>query len=341
MIIIIKNIMIRFSVIVPAYKVEQYLSKCIESIIRQTYLNLEIILVNDGSPDGCLQIMEYYAAKDKRIRVISQTNMGLSEARNAGLKIATGDYVAFVDSDDWIEKEMFEVLAAHLDSEPSDYTCFRLQFDNEKTGTCFVYGKPYSIMKLEESENILKDTLNLTHIPTSAWSKVYNRTFLEKHVLRFEKGIVNEDTLFSIQAACYARKVTFVNKVLYHTTEREGSISRSSQERLFLDMHKAFLKAKECLVETGYFDSFQNRYEARYLRSILYNQLQAAQRLSYREFVKIMASCFQHTFYRQYNVGSVRRYLSLNYRIMLIFSKSLLLFFIVVRIMNRVGVRMH
>ena len=160
-------------------------------------------------------------------------------------------------------------------------------------------------------------------------------------MLRFEKGIVNEDTLFSIQAACYARKVTFVNKVLYHTTEREGSISRSSQERLFLDMHKAFLKAKECLVETGYFDSFQNRYEARYLRSILYNQLQAAQRLSYREFVKIMASCFQHTFYRQYNVGSVRRYLSLNYRIMLIFSQSLLLFFIVVRIMNRVGVRMH
>lgn len=128
--------MIRFSVIVPAYRVEQYLSKCIESIIRQTYLNLEIILVNDGSPDGCLQIMEYYAAKDKRIRVISQTNMGLSEARNAGLKIATGDYVAFVDSDDWIEKEMFEVLAAHLDSKPSDYTCFRLQFDNEKTGTC-------------------------------------------------------------------------------------------------------------------------------------------------------------------------------------------------------------
>lgn len=333
--------MIRFSVIVPVYKVEQYLPRCIESIIRQTYLDLEIILVNDGSPDSCLQIMEYYAAKDKRIRVIYQTNMGLSAARNAGLKVATGDYVAFVDSDDWVEKDMFEVLAMHLCSESSDYACFRLQFDNEKAGTCFVYGKPYFITKLEGAENILEDTLNLTNIPTSAWSKVYNHAFLEKYVLRFEKGIVNEDTLFSIQAACHARKVSFVNKVLYHATEREGSISRSSQERLFLDMHKAFLKAKECMVETGYFEHFQNRYKARYLRSMLYNQLQAAQRLSYREFVKIMANCFQHTFYRQYNIGSVRSYLSLRYRIMLIFSQSLLLFFIVVMIMNRVGVRMH
>ena len=106
--------MIKFSVIVPAYKVEHYLPRCIESIINQTYPELEIILVDDGSPDRCLEIMKHYAKQDGRIVVVTQENGGLSVARNAGLKIATGDYVSFVDSDDWIEANMFSELAIHL-----------------------------------------------------------------------------------------------------------------------------------------------------------------------------------------------------------------------------------
>ena len=100
----------KISVIVPVYKVESYLEQCISSIIKQTYKNLEIILVNDGSPDNCGKLCDIYAKKDSRIKVIHKKNGGLSDARNVALDIATGDYIGFVDSDDWININMYEVL---------------------------------------------------------------------------------------------------------------------------------------------------------------------------------------------------------------------------------------
>ena len=102
------------SVIVPIYKVEEYLHRCIDSIINQTYTNLEIILVDDGSPDNCPMICDEYAKKDSRIRVIHKKNGGLSDARNAGLEIATGEYIGFVDSDDWIHKDMYHILYKNI-----------------------------------------------------------------------------------------------------------------------------------------------------------------------------------------------------------------------------------
>src|SRR5699024_9631307 len=99
----------KISVIVPVYKVESYLERCILSIIKQTYKNLEIILVNDGSPDNCGELCDIYAKKDSRIKVIHKKNGGLSDARNVALDIATGDYIGFVDSDDWININMYEV----------------------------------------------------------------------------------------------------------------------------------------------------------------------------------------------------------------------------------------
>ena len=102
------------SVIVPVYKVEKYLHRCVDSILVQTYTNLEIILVDDGSPDRCGAICDEYAAKDSRIRVIHQENGGLSAARNAGLDVCSGEYIAFVDSDDWLDPEMYAVMMAQV-----------------------------------------------------------------------------------------------------------------------------------------------------------------------------------------------------------------------------------
>ena len=333
--------MIKFSVIVPTYKVERYLPHCIESIINQTYPQLEIILVNDGSPDRCLEIMEDYARQDERIIVVSQENGGLSAARNAGLRIATGDYVAFVDSDDWIEKNMFSELAIHLGSVNPDFTCFRFQYDNEQSGSHFLYGNPYPMSEMEVQNVIIEDTKRVRHIPTSAWSKVYSRSFLTKYSLQFEPGIVNEDTLFSIQVACRAHKVTFLNKLFYHTIEREGSISRSSQERLFLDMHTALLKAKEYMVSLDCFERFQYLYEARYLKSMLYNLLQAAQRLSYKEFVNVRNICLCRTLYKEYDRYSIHANLPLKHRVMLAVAKSAPLFYALVKGLNVVGWKMH
>ena len=99
----------KISVIVPIYKVENYLNRCVESIRKQTYRNLEIILVDDGSPDACGEMCDRYAQEDSRIRVIHKENGGLSDARNAGIEVAAGEYIAFIDSDDWIDDKMYEV----------------------------------------------------------------------------------------------------------------------------------------------------------------------------------------------------------------------------------------
>ena len=115
--------LILVSVIVPVYKVEFYLSECIESILKQTYQNLEIILVDDGSPDDCGSICDKYAQQDKRIKVFHKNNEGLSEARNYGIERATGDYLSFVDSDDWIEPDMFETLVSVVVVNDSDIVC--------------------------------------------------------------------------------------------------------------------------------------------------------------------------------------------------------------------------
>ena len=110
----------KISVIVPVYKVEKYLKRCVESIVQQTYQNIEIILVDDGSPDRCPEMCDEYARRDARIKVIHKSNGGLSDARNAGLNIASGDYISFVDSDDWIEEDFIEILYKNMKKENAD-----------------------------------------------------------------------------------------------------------------------------------------------------------------------------------------------------------------------------
>ena len=111
------------SVIVPIYNVEKYLARCVDSIVNQTYKNLEIILVDDGSPDRCPQMCDDYAEKDSRIKVIHKKNGGLSDARNAGMAVATGEYISFIDSDDWIETSMFELLLNNIFQYDCEISC--------------------------------------------------------------------------------------------------------------------------------------------------------------------------------------------------------------------------
>lgn len=331
----------KFSVIVPAYNVEKYLPKCIESITAQTYENLEIILINDGSPDDCLTIMQRYARQDSRIIVVSQENGGLSAARNAGLEIATGDYVAFVDSDDWIEPDMFSELERRIRQEIPDFICFRLQYDSLTSGKCWIYGKPYSIASMEGPDQILRDALEVKNIPTSACSKVYSRRFLDDHSLKFKPGIVNEDTLFSLQTACHAGKVSFVNRVFYHTIERPGSISRSAQDRLFRDMAIALDDAKSYLSLYNRLNNpiIERAYYSRYVKSMLYNIFQAAQRLSREHFNEVHSICMNETDYKKYQ--NYQLSLSLKYRIMYRLSLHPHLFYSLFKVMYLMGLRMH
>lgn len=328
------------SIIVPIYNVEHYLPTCLNSIKKQTFTDFEIILVNDGSTDASLSIAKEFVKTDKRAFLVSQSNAGLSAARNAGLFAAKGKYIIFIDSDDWIEPNMLEVLHNEVIKHSPDFICFRLQFDNLLLKKRTIYGKKFKFEQLYGS-TILKDALLVKNIPTAAWAKMYNHSFLAENNLKFEPGIVNEDTLFTIQTACCAQKVTFVNQIFYHAIEREGSISRSSQERLFLDMITALNKTKEYLLEKAMFNEIKIYYEARYLKSLLYNILQIAQRLDWNNYLRIYKLCINKSLYKHYNTHNVRKILSKKHQIILILSKSPYVCFFTVKILNCFSFRMH
>lgn len=215
------------SVIVPIYSVEPYLKKCVDSIINQTYKNLEIILVDDGSPDNCPQICDEYAKADSRIKVIHQKNGGLSAARNAGLDIMTGDYVAFVDSDDWIEPTMYETLLKNLISFSADISFGGVADDVEenneiKTNKVSNYGsEPFSEDKISAMKRYFTGSW-------AAWDKLYKASIFSK--IRFPVGEINEDEAIVLDILDSCNLVCYEPCVLYHYMIRPnaGSITNSA-----------------------------------------------------------------------------------------------------------------
>lgn len=222
------------SVIVPVYNVEKYLCQCLDSIVSQTWKNLEIVLVDDGSTDGSGHICDEYAKNDSRIIVIHKANGGLSSARNSGLDIATGEYIGFVDSDDWIEPTMFEdLLAGFSVSNHVLLTNGMIYQYDDRTGTHELMRpnvwerKKTVIIKAEDyGKAIFSETTN--HY---VWSKLYKRTVFD--CVRFREGRNDEDTLFFYDMSKIIRDSTFtivdVPSVIYHYRSREGSIVASKK----------------------------------------------------------------------------------------------------------------
>lgn len=248
------------SVIVPIYKVEDYLEKCINSILNQTYKNIEVILVDDGSPDKCGEICDYYATKDNRIKVIHKKNGGLSEARNYGIDIATGKYILFVDSDDFIDKNMCEVLIKEAEKNNSDIVI---------CGHYIVKGNNYyaSKMLLTDSK-VLLTNLEMTkkfflkgYFETLVvWNKLYKKElFYTNEKIRFPIGKLNED-IFTIYKLYYiANKITAINKPLYYYVQRKESIMGSFSE-------KNIIAHMDCIKE--YFNFSKKRKNMKYIVQI-------------------------------------------------------------------------
>jgi glycosyltransferase involved in cell wall biosynthesis len=190
--------MAEISIIVPVYNVEKYLRQAIESLQNQSFSDFEAILVNDGSPDNCLKIMQDYANKDNRFIVLNQGNQGPGQSRNNALKIAKSPYITFLDPDDYLGKDFLrnlyeEITKNNADIVETSYTRFF-----EKTGIT----KAVNLKLLEENIDYTKD-INEDYLfyPTLAvWNKIYKREFLEKNNISFSKNPVNEDVLFTVKA---------------------------------------------------------------------------------------------------------------------------------------------
>lgn len=229
------------SIIVPIYKVEPYLRKCLESIIGQTYCHLEIILVDDGSPDSCGEICDEYAAKDERITVIHQENTGLPAARNAGLDIANGDYIMFVDSDDWIEKETCACLIAIAQQHGADMVCFGYnEIGLSGNINRWFYNEPGEIEKKEMIRLIISGTACISDV---CWNKLYSRKLFEN--IRFPVGKMHEDFGTTYRLVHLAQKIYVSDSVLYNYVRNKGSISISCYPtRLAKESRHTFLEER-------------------------------------------------------------------------------------------------
>lgn len=211
------------SIIVPIYKVEPYLDRCVQSIVDQTYSNLEIILVDDGSPDNCPAMCDAWAEKDSRIKVIHKKNGGLSDARNAGLNTAAGTYIAFVDSDDWIHCEYIRFLYRAIQQDHSTLSACDLHmfYENDKQPDIEVvfHAEVYT------SEEALETLIHGTGFRAIACNKLYHHSLLDGE--RFEVGRFHEDEFFTYRILAKADKLSFVNMPLYFYLQRDGSIMRT------------------------------------------------------------------------------------------------------------------
>ena len=212
------------SVIVPIYKVEDYLPKCVESIRNQTHSNLEIILVDDGSPDGCGAICDEFAKKDSRIRVIHKENGGLSDARNVGIEVAKGDYLAFVDSDDWLEPDAFEAMLALAEKYDAKMVCAGRYNEDGATGT---QSKGLCPEKEEfvPGKELVRRIFRWDHLDSAAWDKLYARELFQE--IRYPVGRVVEDVPTTYHLVLLAGGAAMLPRPIYHYLCREQSITNA------------------------------------------------------------------------------------------------------------------
>lgn len=220
------------SVVVPIYNVEKYLPRCIDSLIHQSYTNLEIILVDDGSPDNCPTICDDYANRDSRIQVIHKINGGLSDARNVGFEHSTGKYVAFIDSDDYVHPQMLEILYRLLLEEHSEIAVCNFQpFTGMAPENHFEKIQIESFSGLDAAKRLYQREYATQTVV--AWDKLYCRHIIAKN--RFIVGKFNEDEFFSYKALIQASKVTFTSQKLYYYLIRATGISQAITNPKSLD----------------------------------------------------------------------------------------------------------
>lgn len=211
----LKKAMPKLSVIVPVYNVENYLPACLDSILCQTYSDFEIILINDGSTDTSGKICKDYAACDPRIRLIQQLNGGLSAARNIGLDHAKGDLIAFIDSDDTIQCDMFEIMATSILKNNADMAVCQFEMYGKKN-----ISSKYMILR--SSEKILEKLLASDKYGFFMWNKIFRREVIMN--TRFLSGKLYEDISFYAEIALKIKCAIFIESTLYHYTQRDDSI---------------------------------------------------------------------------------------------------------------------
>lgn len=280
--------MTRVSVIIPVYNVEKYLEKCLESLKNQSLTDIEFICINDGSTDNSLAILNRYAAKDKRFTVISQENQGQGIARNKGLELARGEYIGFVDPDDWVEPNMFETLynkakEFNLDIAECNYTdYYEGSQPPSKWQTRFVTKKVF---------NWRNNKSYLFAHPVAVWNKLFKTELLQKNNIKFSNGKCGEDHCFTIPARLFAKRIMLCDEYLYNYLTRENTDTRNVSINNFDIVY--FIKSiKDLLIQQNAYKDAKHefaKYEALYL-SLHYKRTPEEQQSEFINYIKTYLS---------------------------------------------------
>ena len=236
------------SIVVPVYNMEAYLAKCVDSLLNQTYRKIEIILVNDGSKDQSLEICQQYAKADQRVKVINKKNGGLSDTRNVGIRQANGQYLMFVDSDDYVAEDFCEVAVTNIEKYSADICC---------TGYFGVENGDITKEIVDFKEGLIskEQAMQLTIEDSHAWDKIYKSTLFAQ--LEYPVGKVYEDTYLTYQLFEKAEKIAYVPKAIYYYVDRETSIVSEMSPKNIADQFDSsneqykFFQAKYPAVATG------------------------------------------------------------------------------------------
>lgn len=251
----------KISIIVPVYKVEKYIHKCIDSILNQTFKDFEVILVDDGSPDNCGKICDDYAKKDNRVVVIHKENGGQATARNAALDIARGEYIGFVDSDDYIQNDMFENLYNACTIDEADISIIGTKEVNESGKVIHEY-IPNNIT--------FSEILKRAH----PWNKLFNKKLFVDSDLSFYEGKYYEDLELVPKLFVKAKKVCTVKSIGYIYLQRDGSTT-SMKDKKILDMIWAYKELKLFLINEGVLEKYKDEFEkgTSYFKEFFFNIL--------------------------------------------------------------------
>lgn len=231
------------TIVVPMYNVEKYIEKCIDSLTNQTYKNIEIIIVNDGTKDNSLTIAEEKAKEDNRIKIISQSNQGLSAARNMGIDNASGDYICFVDSDDFVHPDYIKLLLETILKNNADISVCDFFYIDDKGN---IWKRKEKENKLYNNEEALKDIFSQeqnTEIMT--WNKLYKIQLFRDNKIYFPIGRYHEDNFTTYKLYYYAKKIVMISNELYYYLQRNNSIMGQKFNKKRLDIIEAIEETKE------------------------------------------------------------------------------------------------
>lgn len=283
----------KFSIVVPVYNVEAYLDNCLASLQAQDFADFEVICVNDGSTDRSRDILSKWESRFPQMKVIDRENGGLSAARNTGLEAATGDYVLFVDSDDWVESTMLKRVTEEVDD--TDILCFACRRSDNNT---------YDTLFPEQSDGwnyYNRHALEHREVPfVCVWQRCYRREFLMDNNLRFREGVLHEDNEFTPRACLKAKRIKVIPDVLYNYRIRPGSIMttrglRSKESLITIGNELSALFAKEHGIDkTVAYQAFTQCYQMAFIDNTREEDLQLKHLIDWHCYRRVSRTKLRH-----------------------------------------------